>query len=136
MSRAHCNRPSLFETSSFSNNHMQKGLGYHLDMLVVAVLVLICSLFGLPFLMASTVPSIAHVMSLRVESKTRAPGEKPRIVGARENRMTALAIAVATGLSLLPFVTQVLNRIPMPVLYGVFLYMVYNCVCGNLYMIT
>lgn len=103
---------------------MKKGLGYHLDLLVLSVLILICALLGLPFMVATTVPSISHVMSLRTESKVCAPGERPRLLGACENRVTALAIAIATGLSVLPYVTIALNQIPMPVLYGVFLYMV------------
>lgn len=32
----------------------EKGDGYHLDLLIVALLVLICSFFGLPFYVAAT----------------------------------------------------------------------------------
>lgn len=37
-------------------NRLKKGEGYHLDLLVVALLVGICSLFGLPPLVAATGP--------------------------------------------------------------------------------
>jgi hypothetical protein len=40
---------------------LQKGGGYHLDLLIVAILVLICSLLGLPFYVAATVLSVMHV---------------------------------------------------------------------------
>ena len=62
---------------------LQKGSGYHLDLFVVAVTVLICSFFGLPWFVASTVVSITHVTSLRQESECTAPGERPKFIGVR-----------------------------------------------------
>ena len=50
-----------------------------------------------------------------------APGEKPQFLGIREQRVTNVMIGVAIGLSTL--ITPILSLIPMPVLYGVFLYM-------------
>lgn len=41
--------------------NLQKGGGYHLDLLVISLLVLICSFFGLPFYVAATVLSVMHV---------------------------------------------------------------------------
>ena len=60
---------------------LQKGGGYHLDLMIVAVLIIICSLFGLPWFVAATVLSINHVRSLTRESETSAPGEKPQFLG-------------------------------------------------------
>lgn len=60
---------------------LQKGCGYHLDLFVVAIMVIVCSVFGFPWCEASTVPSIIHVKSLLKESKTAAPGEKPQFLG-------------------------------------------------------
>jgi hypothetical protein len=57
--------------------------------------------FGLPFLVAATVISIAHVQSLRVEADTAAPGERPPFLGIREQRVTSLTASVLCGLSLL-----------------------------------
>lgn len=45
-------------------NKLRKGCGYHLDLLVVACLIFICSVFGLPFFVAATVLSVNHVSSL------------------------------------------------------------------------
>lgn len=70
---------------------------------------------------AATVLSINHVNSLKVESECSAPGEKPQFLGVREQRVTHILIFVLIGLSVL--MTSVLCHIPMPVLYGVFLYM-------------
>ncbi|XP_028316880.1 sodium bicarbonate cotransporter 3-like isoform X3 [Gouania willdenowi] len=100
---------------------LKKGCGYHLDLLVVSVMLGICSIMGLPWFVAATVLSISHVNSLKVESGCSAPGEQPKFLGIREQRVTGFMIFVLMGCSV--FMTSVLKFIPMPVLYGVFLYM-------------
>ncbi|XP_072139278.1 sodium bicarbonate cotransporter 3-like isoform X3 [Mobula birostris] len=100
---------------------LKKGCGYHLDLLMVAIMLGVCSIMGLPWFVAATVLSISHVNSLKVESECSAPGEQPKFLGIREQRVTGLLIFVLMGLSV--FMTSVLKLIPMPVLYGVFLYM-------------
>ena len=60
-----------------------KGCGYHLDLFIVAVLIIVCSIFGLPWFVAATVLSINHVRSLTRESESAAPGEKPQFLGIR-----------------------------------------------------
>ena len=62
---------------------LQKGCGYHLDLLVVLILIVLCSVFGLPWFVAATVLSINHVKSLTRESECSAPGEKPQFLGIR-----------------------------------------------------
>uniref|UniRef100_A0A663EDD6 Anion exchange protein n=1 Tax=Aquila chrysaetos chrysaetos TaxID=223781 RepID=A0A663EDD6_AQUCH len=100
---------------------LKKGCGYHLDLFMVAVMLGVCSVMGLPWFVAATVLSITHVNSLKVESDCSAPGEQPKFLGIREQRVTGLLIFVLMGCSV--FFTSVLKFIPMPVLYGVFLYM-------------
>ncbi|XP_049652740.1 electroneutral sodium bicarbonate exchanger 1-like isoform X2 [Accipiter gentilis] len=100
---------------------LKKGCGYHLDLFVVAVMLGVCSVMGLPWFVAATVLSITHVNSLKVESDCSAPGEQPKLLGIQEQRVTGLLIFVLMGCSV--FFTSVLKFIPMPVLYGVFLYM-------------
>uniref|UniRef100_A0A671Y6T8 Anion exchange protein n=1 Tax=Sparus aurata TaxID=8175 RepID=A0A671Y6T8_SPAAU len=102
-------------------NKLKKGCGYHLDLLVVAVMLGVCSIMGLPWFVAATVLSISHVNSLKVESECAAPGEQPKFLGIREQRVTGFMIFVLMGCSV--FMTSALKFIPMPVLYGVFLYM-------------
>lgn len=65
--------------------------------------------------------SISHVNSLKLESETAAPGEKPQFLGVREQRVTHILIFLMIGCSVL--LTPLLSHIPMPVLFGVFLYM-------------
>ncbi|CAL8289731.1 unnamed protein product [Lota lota] len=100
---------------------LKKGCGYHLDLFVVGVMLGVCSVMGLPWFVAATVLSISHVNSLKLESECSAPGEQPKFLGIREQRFTGLMIFVLMGCSV--FMTSVLKFIPMPVLYGVFLYM-------------
>jgi anion exchange protein len=100
---------------------LKKGHGYHLDLFALAFLIFLCSLMGLPWFVAATVRAITHVRSLMTESEVKIPGERPQIVGVREQRVTGVCIHVLIGLSTL--LTSVLRLIPMPVLYGVFLYM-------------
>uniref|UniRef100_A0A8C5QZV5 Anion exchange protein n=1 Tax=Leptobrachium leishanense TaxID=445787 RepID=A0A8C5QZV5_9ANUR len=100
---------------------LKKACGYHLDLLMVGVMLGVCSVMGLPWFVAATVLSITHVNSLKLESECSAPGEQPKFLGIREQRVTGLMIFVLMGSSV--FMTRVLQFIPMPVLYGVFLYM-------------
>ncbi|KAK1805800.1 hypothetical protein P4O66_012789, partial [Electrophorus voltai] len=100
---------------------LKKGCGYHLDLFMVSVMLGVCSVMGLPWFVAATVLSISHVNSLKLESECSAPGEQPKFLGIREQRFTGLMIFVLMGSSV--FMTSILKFIPMPVLYGVFLYM-------------
>ncbi|XP_056587386.1 electrogenic sodium bicarbonate cotransporter 1 isoform X1 [Triplophysa dalaica] len=100
---------------------LKKGAGYHLDLFWVSILMILCSFMALPWYVAATVISIAHIDSLKMETKTSAPGEQPKFLGVREQRVTGIFVFILTGLSV--FMAPVLKFIPMPVLYGVFLYM-------------
>ncbi|KFW67103.1 Electrogenic sodium bicarbonate cotransporter 1, partial [Pygoscelis adeliae] len=100
---------------------LKKGAGYHLDLFWVAILMIICSFMGLPWYVAATVISIAHIDSLKMETETSAPGEQPKFLGVREQRVTGFIVFILTGVSV--FMAPILKFIPMPVLYGVFLYM-------------
>lgn len=138
-----------------------------------------CSFMGLPWYVAATVISIAHIDSLKMESESSAPGEQPQFLGVRlvqcilkmmkhfqavsdkgnvspgvfdycptcrEQRITGILVFALTGVSIflapilkvycgiiiccVVYYIHVLTSniislqfIPMPVLYGVFLYM-------------
>ncbi|XP_040829959.1 anion exchange protein 4 isoform X7 [Ochotona curzoniae] len=78
---------------------LQKGAGFHLDLFCVAVLVLLTSVLGLPWYVSATVISLAHMDSLRRESRACAPGEPPSFLGIREQRLTGLVVFILTGVS-------------------------------------
>ncbi|XP_069445936.1 anion exchange protein 4 isoform X1 [Ovis canadensis] len=100
---------------------LRKGAGFHLDLFCVAVLMPLTSALGLPWYVSATVISLAHMDSLRRESRACAPGEAPSFLGIREQRLTGLAVFILTGISI--FLAPILKFIPMPLLYGIFLYM-------------
>uniref|UniRef100_A0A8C5XFE0 Anion exchange protein 4 n=1 Tax=Microcebus murinus TaxID=30608 RepID=A0A8C5XFE0_MICMU len=100
---------------------LRKGAGFHLDLFCVAMLMLLTSVLGLPWYVSATVISLAHMDSLRRESRACVPGEPPSFLGIREQRLTGLVVFILTGVSI--FLAPVLKFIPMPVLYGIFLYM-------------
>lgn len=93
-------------------NKLKKGCGYHLDLFVLAILIQLCTVLGIPWFVAATVLSINHVNSLKVESETAAPGEKPQFLGVREQRFTHIMIFLTIGCSVK--LTPLLSHIPMP----------------------
>ncbi|GAV02076.1 hypothetical protein RvY_12687-2 [Ramazzottius varieornatus] len=113
---------------SRKENKLKHGIGYHLDLFVVAILTAVLSMIGMPWMIADTVLSLTHSSSLRKESEVAAPGEKPTFLGIRENRVTNLIISILIGVSV--FLSKFLQLIPMPVLFGVFLFMGSNALLG------
>jgi hypothetical protein len=110
---------------------LKKGGGYHLDLAIVGVIVLAGSFFSLPWIVAATVHSLNHVKSL-AETEVVERGENDKkevIVGVRENRLSPLIIHVLMAASL--FLLDYFAYIPMPVLFGLFLYMGLASLTGN-----
>lgn len=113
------------------DHKLRKAPAYHLDLAVVGILIGICSLFGLPWLVAATVRSLAHVRGLAETEEVIIPGggTQERVLYVQENRVTGLSIHILIALSLLAL--PLLNVVPMAVLYGVFLYMGVVSLTGN-----
>lgn len=121
-------------TSRLVNNparyRFTKGGGFHLDLLVLGLIVGGASVFALPWIVAATVHALNHVNSLAETEVVEIDGQlRERIVGVHENRVSALTIHLLIGASilLLPLVKQ----IPMAVLFGLFLYMGLVTLTGN-----
>ncbi|XP_019699364.2 band 3 anion transport protein isoform X2 [Harpegnathos saltator] len=100
---------------------LRKGNGYHMDIVVVCLMNVGCGLMGAPWCSAASVRSLTHVSAVTVMSRTHAPGDKPHIVEVKEQRVSALLVAILIGVSVL--MAPLLRRVPMSVLLGVFLYM-------------
>lgn len=110
-------------TARIVNNPTHKltrGSSYHLDLALVGVLTAVCSVFGLPWLVAATVRSLNHVRSLASVVPSE-DGTTTEITHVRENRVSPLLIHAGVACALLA--TGLIRRIPMAVLYGLFLYM-------------
>lgn len=113
------------------DNNLQKGEAYHLDLALVGGLLVLCSAFGLPWLVAATVRSLNHVRSLATTEEVvdRSGAAHAHILHVRENRVTGIAIHLLIGVSLL--LLPVLKNIPLAVLFGLFLYMGVVSMKGN-----
>ncbi|MFT7669692.1 MAG: mannitol/fructose-specific phosphotransferase system IIA component (Ntr-type) [Planctomycetota bacterium] len=113
------------------DNNLQKGEAYHLDLALVGGLLVLCSAFGLPWLVAATVRSLNHVRSLATTEDVvdRSGVAHARILHVRENRLTGIAIHLLIGASLL--LLPVLKHVPLAVLFGLFLYMGVVSMRGN-----
>ena len=113
------------------DHQLKKGESYHLDLSVVGVLTVVCSILGLPWLIAATVRSLNHVRAMaRVEESVSSTGDRrDRIVHVHENRITGLAVHLLIAASL--FLLPLLQSVPKPVLYGLFLYMGVVSIAGN-----
>ncbi|XP_050301668.1 anion exchange protein 2 isoform X2 [Anthonomus grandis grandis] len=104
-----------------SERKLQKGAGYHLDIVLLCLINLMSGFIGFPWQCAATVRSIAHTSALTVMSRTHAPGEKPYLIEVKEQRLSSFIVAVLIGLSV--FMSRLLQLVPMAVLFGIFLYM-------------
>lgn len=115
-----------------ADHKLKKGGAYHLDLAVTGGMIALCSIFGLPWLVAATVRSLNHVRSLATMEDVVVGngGERhDRILSVRENRVTGLSIHLMIGASLL--LLPLLKQIPMAVLYGLFLFMGVVSMRGN-----
>lgn len=69
---------------------------------------------------AAPVRTLAHWASLTVYSSNYIPGEKPKLIEVKEQRLTNIMVHLAIGLCLLA--KDALKMIPVSVLFGIFLY--------------
>jgi hypothetical protein len=112
------------------SHKLRKGPGFHLDLAVVAVITGVCSVFGLPWIVAATVHALNHVKSLATtETIGHGSSAREQIVSVRENRVSPLSIHILIAASLL--MLPLIQLIPMAVLFGLFLYMGFATLGGN-----
>ena len=104
------------------HNKLKKGTAYHLDMLTTAVINIILSVFGLPWMHACLPTSPMHVRGLAdIEEKVELGYVKEIVVSVRETRLTTLIANILVFISLL-LIPVPLEYIPIPALYGVLLF--------------
>lgn len=91
----------------------------------------ICSILGLPFTHAATIRSLTHLISLTAYENRELPDGTKKLFPTKvnEQRVTQLGIHVLIALSTLA--SSVLSKLPVAVLYGVFLYMGVSTISGN-----
>lgn len=113
-------------------NALRKPPAYHLDLLTCGVFIYpVCSFLGLPFTHAATIRSLTHLISLtEFDTKTLEDGSTKKFpVRVNEQRVTQLGIHVLIFCS--AFASSILKKLPVAVLYGIFLYMGVSTIAGN-----
>uniref|UniRef100_A0A182JXV8 Anion exchange protein n=1 Tax=Anopheles christyi TaxID=43041 RepID=A0A182JXV8_9DIPT len=100
---------------------LKKGSGLHMDVVLLCLLNTVCGFFGMPWHSAATVRSVTHVSAVTIMSRTHAPGDAPHIADVKEQRVSGFVVSLLVGLSVV--MAPILRLIPMPVLFGVFLYL-------------
>jgi hypothetical protein len=98
------------------SHKLKHGDAYNWDTIVIGAFVLVNSILGLPWLVAATVRSLNHIhaMAEKLPDGT--------FVSVHETRLSNLGIHLLVLVTI--FALDVLKLIPVPVLYGVFLFMV------------
>eukprot|EP01046_Picozoa_sp_COSAG06_P041098 COSAG06_NODE_5059_length_3755_cov_2.121171_4_plen_168_part_00 len=108
------------------DHKLDKGTAYHWDTAVTGVFIAVVSLFGLPWLVAATVRSLLLCKSL---ATTENRNGRQRIIKVNDNRFTCFAIHCLVLASV--FLPKLLQKIPLPVIFGLFLYMGVSSMTGN-----
>lgn len=111
-------------------NKLKKGPGYYLDLVVVSVIIVVQSIFGMPWTHAALPHSPLHARQLADVQEYEEHGRRyERVVKSRETRVTGLLSHVLIGVSILA--KDVLEFIPLAVLYGFFLFLGLGALDGN-----
>ncbi|EEC42697.1 predicted protein [Phaeodactylum tricornutum CCAP 1055/1] len=97
------------------SHNLQHGEAYNYDLCLSGFFNFVNAMLGLPWLVATTVPCIIHLNSLAEKDKDG------KFLSVQETRLTMLFSHMLVGFSLLAL--DVLKLLPLPVLYGVFLFM-------------
>ena len=97
------------------SNKLSHGEAFNYDTVLIAIFIAVNSIIGFPWLVAATVQSIIHVHALAEFDDDR------KIVSVHQTRLTHFFIHALMAGSI--FILNTLKIIPVPVLYGVFLFM-------------
>eukprot|EP00559_Dactyliosolen_fragilissimus_P003061 CAMPEP_0184864530 /NCGR_PEP_ID=MMETSP0580-20130426/15285_1 /TAXON_ID=1118495 /ORGANISM="Dactyliosolen fragilissimus" /LENGTH=628 /DNA_ID=CAMNT_0027363365 /DNA_START=8 /DNA_END=1894 /DNA_ORIENTATION=- len=97
------------------SHKLTHGDAYNLNTLLIGIMVGVNAIFGLPWLVAATVRSLAHLHALAEKNRD---GSFESVL---QTRLSNLFVHILILVSI--FILPALKVIPVPVLYGVFLYM-------------
>jgi len=97
------------------SHKLKHGEACNYDTIIIGFMIGVNSIFGLPWLVAATVRSLNHLHALG--NKT----PQGKFISVQETRLTSLLVHTLVFASI--FALHVIKLIPVPVLYGVFLYM-------------
>ena len=111
------------------DHNLRKAYGYNLDTLVVAFITAGLSLVGLPWCVAGTCPSMAHVRALATTAPDPAKGGAERVTAVLEQRVSNIGTHALILASV--FAVGELKEIPVAALLGLFLHVGVQTAQGN-----
>lgn len=91
------------------------GEAYNYDTIIMGIMTGINSIIGIPWLTGATIRSLNHYHALAEKDR------EGNIIGVYETRLTALLVHIFIACCL--FALFIIKLIPVPVLYGVFMFM-------------
>ena len=97
------------------SHKLQHGESYNYDLMIVGFFNLVNGMLGLPWLVATTVPCVIHLNALADKD------QHGNFIKVQETRLTGLLAHFLVAMSILAL--DILKMLPLPVLYGVFLFM-------------
>eukprot|EP00554_Chaetoceros_debilis_P006819 CAMPEP_0194081458 /NCGR_PEP_ID=MMETSP0149-20130528/7228_1 /TAXON_ID=122233 /ORGANISM="Chaetoceros debilis, Strain MM31A-1" /LENGTH=637 /DNA_ID=CAMNT_0038763377 /DNA_START=115 /DNA_END=2028 /DNA_ORIENTATION=+ len=97
------------------SHKLKHGVSYNYDTIIVGFMIGVNSVLGLPWLVAATVRSLNHLHALGNKTSDN------KFIDVQETRLSNLFVHVMVLASI--FALNVIKLIPVPVLYGVFLFM-------------
>lgn len=110
------------------HHRLKKPMGFHLDLLLISIFAVISGVLGLPWFSGVAIRSIQHTQALAIYDTKTPPGERVKILGIREQRLTNLAIHLLIGM-FIPLLWVVKTKLdyslPVPVLFGGLVYLGY-----------
>jgi len=111
------------------DHQLRKGYGYNLDTLVLSLITAGLSLVGLPWCVAGTCPSMAHVRALATTAQDPARSGAQRVTAVLEQRVSNLGTHALVLGSLLA--VPALREVPVAALLGLFLHVGVQTARGN-----
>ena len=109
------------------SNKLKKGSSFHYDMFVTGVINAILSIFCLPWVHGALPHSPLHVRALAdIEEHIENGHVSENIVFVRETRLTTLVSHIMIGISAFFMIPYPVNMIPIPVLYGLFIFLAFT----------
>jgi len=112
-------------------NELKKGSAYNIDMVALALITSVLSIFGLPWMCGATVQSMNHVRAM-TQMKFNEETSALEVDHVTETRITGFIIhaLIASTVMLLP----ALAYLPIPVVSGVFLFLGRKLMTGNQFL--
>jgi len=143
--RLACALPAMFLTALFfldenittrfvnaPRHKLNKPAAYHQDLGALGIVTFVLSIFGLPWMCAATIQSLAHIRSMAEYEKNNNDVKSEELSSVVETRLTGFLVHGAVLGSV--YLLDLIGLIPMPVISGIFLFLGRRVMSGNAFL--